>query len=222
MWLPSHCSIRGNERADDLAKHDFDGNPQYNIKIPFPNLMRQTKERVKERNQELIIGQGTFKGHYYFENFHKKAVKPWFHQYNLERRTISVVTICRIRSNHHNLAASLARKGYITEAKCEFGEAHEDVKHVLFQCKKYDDNRKTVLEKLLKEGLRPPFYFLFTYYLTYYLTAWLHDYMTTWLHDMKIETILIIQSFMKIVVSCKSRISGSFLWERKKPCTKIG
>ena len=98
---------------------------------------------------------GKTKGKLYFQNYFSVCRKPWFSNVNLPRK--SITTINRIRANHYNLAASLARIKVVSDCKCQCSAECEDINHVLWQCKIYDSQREKLINKLVKLKFQLPF-----------------------------------------------------------------
>ena len=59
-----------------------------------------------------------------------------------------VTLVNRLRSNHYNLNASLARKSYIESERCECGYEIENIDHVVWRCHRFDEQRMRLGEKL--------------------------------------------------------------------------
>lgn len=70
---------------------------------------------------------------------------------NEERRFITFIN--RIRANHYNLNASLARKEYVTNEKCDCDYEREDIDHVIWQCRKYEEEREKMGNILTRKKL---------------------------------------------------------------------
>ncbi|CAB0028409.1 unnamed protein product [Trichogramma brassicae] len=98
---------------------------------------------------------GLHKGIIYFDLFHRhEKSTPWFTGKNLPRSMI--VTINRIRSNHHSLAESLHRKNIIDNPGCACGSEEESLNHVLWNCGKYERQRRALWMELARLGLSAP------------------------------------------------------------------
>lgn len=46
-----------------------------------------------------------------------------------------------MRANHYNLNESLFRKGYIETDRCDCGNETQDIYHILYRCRNYDEVR---------------------------------------------------------------------------------
>ena len=147
-WIPAHMGIYGNEKADQLAKEatNFD---LVDIKLcPFTDFYEKFKSDCKLQTNEILISQSNLTGKIYFETYFQNRKSPWFAGKNLNRNFIS--TFSRIRANHYNLAASLARIKIVSSPTCQCGMADEDINHVLWQCSLYDIQRSKLIKGLRK------------------------------------------------------------------------
>ncbi|XP_070529361.1 uncharacterized protein [Cardiocondyla obscurior] len=154
-WIPAHKGIYGNEIADTQAKEATSEEHSQLFKVPFGDFKEIHKqESFMETNKE-IKQQFTIKGKFYYDNFYDENIKyPWFKSLNLPRRFI--VLINRLRAYHYNLNSSLSRKGYIDSARCECGAEEQDINHIVFSCKNYDDQRQKLYDELNKVGNSKP------------------------------------------------------------------
>ena len=144
QWVPAHCGIRGNERADQLAK---DG-------------------ALKEQDQSLV----TFDEVSSIIKAHSRKTwllkhpnhNPTDHYHMLGRR--EQVIIFRLRTDHNRLAHHLYKTFRIgNSGECPCGEGQMNAAHILQNCPKFSAERqrywpttKTVQEKLYcqLEGLQ--------------------------------------------------------------------
>ncbi|XP_039314694.1 uncharacterized protein LOC113003343 [Solenopsis invicta] len=140
VWIPSHCGISGNEIADWLAKAGADEPADTLIEVPISDCRSLFREEAWNDTQVIIVREASFKGVHYFKNYYDKDSKsPWFLPFNEDRYFVTMIN--RLRANHYNLNASLARKGYIEDARCVCGYEVEDFDHVVWRCHRYDEAR---------------------------------------------------------------------------------
>lgn len=154
FWLPAHSGINGNEQADLLAKFATLSELHTHKKIPFTDLTETFKKSAWESNNNKLTEQGLEKGVKYFELYFKKTKTPWYTGFKLSRDFI--VTINRCRSDHYNLAYSLARLNIIDNGLCKCSASDENLNHVIWQCPNYDVQRQTLIKSLLKLKIIPP------------------------------------------------------------------
>ncbi|KAK2574852.1 hypothetical protein KPH14_012978, partial [Odynerus spinipes] len=154
IWIPSHVGIQGNEDADAAAKSGTHSRSLDILKVPYTDLRERFKLRAFQQTKEHIKKLGSVKGRKYFLKFFSESPVPWYSHKNLSRE--SVVSLNRMRADHYNLAASLARVGIITDQKCKCSYDYENLNHVIWQCKLYDSKRPKLLESLRKLGFQLP------------------------------------------------------------------
>ena len=145
--------IRGNEEVDVLAKSATLEAPRIKT-VHFTDFYEKFKTNAILQTEYCIKLQGKDKGKEYFKDMYKKSAKPWFEKVHHSRHTI--VTINRLRSNHYNLNASLARSHIVNDANCKCGEFEETIDHVLWQCNLYNQQRKDLIETLRKARFQLP------------------------------------------------------------------
>ncbi|EFN65847.1 hypothetical protein EAG_02388, partial [Camponotus floridanus] len=143
IWIPSHKGFIGNEIADILAKQGASERADDSIHVPFQDLTSVFKNEEWNDTQDRILTQARVKGQHYFSNYYKRSrKKSWFYGIQADRYFCTLIN--RIRANHYNLNASLARKEYIASAQCECGYDYEDIDHVVWSCDRYSRERESL------------------------------------------------------------------------------
>ena len=78
----------------------------------------------------FLKNSGKEKGKNYFSNYFSEGRTPWFTNIKTERNFVT--TVNRIRSEHYNLAASLARINIVTTPKCDCEYELQVINHILW------------------------------------------------------------------------------------------
>ena len=154
FWIPSHTGISGNDRADLLAKNATNClYPKINC-LPFTDLFENFKNLAILNTRTEIKKYSELKGKNYFTLYYSEQKHPWYSKLGLPRKII--VSVNRIRANHYNLRASLARINLVEDSMCECEEAEQDINHIIWQCKIFDRQRNKLLQQLKKKNFHLP------------------------------------------------------------------
>ncbi|KAK7108155.1 hypothetical protein V1264_015944 [Littorina saxatilis] len=122
QWIPAHCGISGNEKADELAKNGS--------KMEQPNhcqSYREAKTLIKHRWKEKFTNKTS-------------GYKPQKDPLHLLSRAEQAI-IFRLRTGHCCLKAHLRRIGVAESATCDCGEGDQTPEHVLQACPLLDQLR---------------------------------------------------------------------------------
>lgn len=154
-WIPGHLGIRGNDRADQLAKSALRSNAKTKILLPYtdfyPNILHKTYS-IRDRHLQQT---GQTKGIHYFQTYFTPGnKKPWYSRSNYSRHIIT--SICRIRSNHYNMAESLYRIQLTNSPRCSCEQENENIDHILWRCPKYTNQRLNLFQKLSRLNIKLP------------------------------------------------------------------
>lgn len=149
-WIPSHCGILGNERADQLANDAVLCGDVFPYKNNSQDLAALPRVYLQESWGQLWSGQ-SLKGKFYRTIQPSIPVKPWFSKYKLSKK-ISTIFI-RMRLGHVCTPAHLARLGIVQSPECECGAEVGDLNHFIFACPLYDHS--SLFQSLV--SLRVPF-----------------------------------------------------------------
>ena len=125
QWIPSHCNIHGNEKADTLAK-EGSTEPQADSTATFREEKTIIKNKMKSKWKARCPNSN--------------AADPY---YRLNRR--EQVIIFRLRTGHNRLRYHLYRKFKIgmTE-RCPCGSAVPTADHILQECRLFSNERKRI------------------------------------------------------------------------------
>ena len=127
-WVPAHRGIIGNELVDRAAKSASVIGRDTQLLVPLSDFRNLWKSRMRQEFHKWCVSSGREKGKEFFSVYYMQKPRPWFHEWDLNRRTI--VSINRLRSGHHSLRASLFRFNIVPSAMCPCGSADETVNHV--------------------------------------------------------------------------------------------
>ncbi|KAK7101835.1 hypothetical protein V1264_020159 [Littorina saxatilis] len=117
QWIPAHCGIPGNERADELAKEGA--------------VEDQPENSVSFSEQKTII---------------KALMRPRtnrddYHTMSREQQ----VNLIRLRTGHNRLNAHMNRKFKLAPSPtCACGQEDQTAEHILQRCPLLDEERKEV------------------------------------------------------------------------------
>ena len=122
QWIPSHCDVQGNEKADALAK---EGSTKE--QVDKSTTLRETKTAIKAKQQTKWMQQ---------HPQHNK--KDPYHLLSRQEQ----VTIFRLRTGHNRMNDHLFHKLRIGEsALCPCKSANQTTEHLLQDCTLHADRR---------------------------------------------------------------------------------
>lgn len=151
-WVPSHCDILGNERADQCAKDAIQCGDMY----PYINYCHDIavlpKVHVKQSWQNLWDNDRLVKGKTFSIVQHSIPTKPWFSSVKLDKLSTSI--IIRMRLGHTNTPDHLNRIHIRDNNICECGTDVGDLNHIFFACPNY--NHSSFYDNLINNKIALP------------------------------------------------------------------
>ena len=143
-WVPSLCSIPGNEKADTLAKVGTVSHDTYERTITYHDFLRiPRQEALSDWQSKWDKGE---LGRWLHTIIPKVSTKSWFHRLNLSRDFIRVIS--RLMSNHYRLDAHSFRIGLAATNVCVCGDGYHDIDHVVWSCERYTFPRSQLIDTL--------------------------------------------------------------------------
>ncbi|XP_060572511.1 uncharacterized protein LOC132730568 [Ruditapes philippinarum] len=116
QWIPAHCGIPGNEKADELAKLGAEGDQPMNH-ISYNEKTTTIKAAMRCQSNK--------------DDYHY-----------LDRK--EQVTIFRLRTGHKWLNAHMFKLKLAASPKCSCGRDNQTAEHLLQQCPLLEQQRRAV------------------------------------------------------------------------------
>lgn len=135
-WVPSHCGILGNEKADRLANDAISSGDIFPYKNFCHDLVSLTKSFLWKTWQEHWDHSSQIKGQNYYKIQPIIPAKPWFHKCFLDKQSTSIIT--RMRLGHVCTPEHLAKLKIVPSNMCECGTDVGTLNHLFFACPIHD------------------------------------------------------------------------------------
>ena len=145
VWIPSHCGILGNEIVDEIANKATHKDQICIDYCWFSDIIPSFKIEQKDEMEKYIVDY--HKGLKYVNLNKKFVLKPWFSHVRWNREIICLIN--RLKSYHNFTKHHLFNKNIIPEDTCECAEDVESHEHLLWNCKKYQESRKNLIEFIM-------------------------------------------------------------------------
>ena len=148
-WIPGHAGIKGNEKADSLAKRAAQRRPEQNTVALSTDEVKKYLYNVCKCEWNEVY-QECEKGQQY------KALRPTIHTKlpQLPSRRYDTI-IFRLRTGHCRLNQHLNRIGCASSPLCHRCGTPESVEHYIINCPLYDHQREPL--KNVTNQLQLPF-----------------------------------------------------------------
>lgn len=169
LWVKAHVGIKHNEEVDQLAKIAV-SSPTIrcynNYKVPFSDVFPSTKIWLLNKWRKDFAVETKRVGRNYASMHGTLKSKPWFHQVERPRKTIT--TISRLKFGHCSLPFHLFKLNIMPSPLCPCDNQQvANVNHILFNCSNNTPNINIFLSKLVKLGFQLPTNFtLLIYHVT--------------------------------------------------------
>nr|GAT48620.1 RnaseH domain transposon factor [Mycena chlorophos] len=137
-WSPGHHDIRGNERADELAKAGTE------LASTATGTRANALRRAKERVQKTWVREWkkTAKtGHYAIANRIPPSVKPTKHFLALDGKREVFGRLVQCRIGHCFSGEYYSRFVPSEDTDCPCGEHIQTREHIICDCPRYDEHR---------------------------------------------------------------------------------
>jgi ribonuclease HI len=151
VWVPSHCSIMGNEKADSLAKVGAVEGDIYQRQIAFNEFYFIVRQNALVNWQRKWSEDEL--GRWLHSIIPKVSLKSWFKGLDISRDFIR--TFNRIMSNHCSLSTSLCRVNLSDTNVCGCGNGFHDIEHLVWSCEMLSFARTKLIDSLRARGKQP-------------------------------------------------------------------
>lgn len=131
MWVPGHCGVRGNERADRLAGTGYSGR-RYTKRIPLIDLKRWIKGTFRQYWEDSWFSTRTP-----FLRQIKNCTTTWTDAPILRDQRV----LSRLRTGHTLISHNMGNGPFHIE--CEICHIPASVDHILCVCPSYHYQRQT-------------------------------------------------------------------------------
>lgn len=139
-WTPAHVGLLANEKADIIAKKAIDSGVLLNIKLEPKEIIKILKDEIWlswiEYYKRSTAEVGTFLASV-LDNVPPKT--PWFINTTLSHSNIRLIN--RLKTGHCFDGRFLYWMKAIETNLCNECDILDDFKHILFNCKKYQNIR---------------------------------------------------------------------------------
>lgn len=161
LWVPSHCGVVGNDKADYLARtivnsvnNIEDVNSLYNIALPYSDVVALLNRRMYEQwgRHWYNCTQVENKGCWYAALDVQVNSLPWFAKSRDYLNRKFYTTMCRLRFGHCRLNFHLHRLNITDSPLCELCHLRvaQTINHIFFECSSFGIQRLVLIDELIE------------------------------------------------------------------------
>jgi len=151
-WIPAHCGINLNERADTEAKNAAHlSRSQTQVALSHTKPLMLARSFINKRLRQVRQGcwYNSQHGRELFQ-YHKEAANGVPREVRQLSRRHQII-LCRLRTGNATTNVILHKLGKKTTPHCDHCPGEEDSpSHRIIHCPKYSEPRKALTEKLLR------------------------------------------------------------------------
>lgn len=154
VWAKGHANIRGNEKADHIAKNFQDYSYTLLEEFNPSDFYHLVKQNIHNKWQERWHSYGNKSNTTYY-NIHRDIPKCYWYN-NIKTNRHMVATIARLKTNHGRFPAHLNKIGITQSPQCTCSDVVGDLNHIFFNCIHNSIQSSWLMEILRNEGFQEP------------------------------------------------------------------
>jgi ribonuclease HI len=147
LWVPSHCGITGNEKADAATRGPLDFDHSSLMKIPFTDCRSQITQKLLLLWKDYWEFISEEKGKWYKKIQGSPPAQPWWYNKQIDNRKY-ITTINRMRFGHGQFRTHLKRLNMVESRECAACGVDEDLEHIVLECQRYGLQRLILVHEL--------------------------------------------------------------------------